>query len=288
MRNLNQVGTSTPHPTTNVVGLPMVTLGQPLPQIGEQLKISVDVAAEFNVSAEEAQRKANSYVEYHISNFLLCREPSLFVQDRIYWRMPIHLTLPSYGDIGVAGVLDLDVETGEIVITDTEIEEIKKAAGKLATTNVTITEKEAKRIVNRWLRNEVSMMFMPETPKMVLKDDLSNGQEAHVEGDDVQTYRVVWQVAVSLGSTHVGRVGLAGEVCVDAQSGIMYDVSTQKEKILQKGKMLAQKKPPYQHGVNINATPTTIHIKPRHSSGYPEGDLYEILATLGHSDQGVL
>ena len=60
-------------------------------------------------------------------------EPRLVVGERICWRVPIILSMPPTGDRGEVGAIDVDVETGQLIITHTLIEEIQHRAEYLAT-----------------------------------------------------------------------------------------------------------------------------------------------------------
>jgi hypothetical protein len=59
-------------------------------------------------------------------------EPTLVLDERICWRVPIILSLTSRGDIGEVGSLDIDVETGQLHVTLQLIAEINARAQGLA------------------------------------------------------------------------------------------------------------------------------------------------------------
>ena len=59
--------------------------------------------------------------------------PRLVVGERNCWRVPIILSMPPTGDRGEVGAIDVDVETGQLIITHTLIEEIQQRAEYLAT-----------------------------------------------------------------------------------------------------------------------------------------------------------
>lgn len=67
-----------------------------------------------------------------ISYLLRAGEPNLVLGQRLYWRVPIELALPDRGVVGVAGTLDIDVETGQILATPEAIAEITRHAERLA------------------------------------------------------------------------------------------------------------------------------------------------------------
>ena len=59
--------------------------------------------------------------------------PRLVVGERICWRVPVILSMPPTGDRGEVGAIDVDVETGQLIVTHTLIEEIQQRAECLAT-----------------------------------------------------------------------------------------------------------------------------------------------------------
>jgi len=79
------------------------------------------------------------------------------------------------------------------------------------TLNVQITGEQARRIVNRWLLDEVSYMMHAESPTLVV-----NGNAC-------------WCVPAVLTAPHVGVVGA---VDVDAITGELLEYETQKEVIV--------------------------------------------------------
>ena len=86
----------------------------------------------MTLSAFAARRKVTGFVADEISTQLHGGDPVLVVGDRIRWRVPIWLSLPPTGDLGEAGALEVDVETGQLEITEALIQEITQRADKLA------------------------------------------------------------------------------------------------------------------------------------------------------------
>jgi len=103
-----------------------------LPERGP-LKLRLDVAAIINMTAEEARRKVGIFAGNMIADLLSGDSPGLVWQrDKAYWRVPVVLHSRSLGRIGVVGVIDVDVETGELQITDQIVEEIEENAQRFA------------------------------------------------------------------------------------------------------------------------------------------------------------
>lgn len=68
------------------------------------------------------------------------------------------------------------------------------------TIDIRVTPEEARRKVNRWVLDSVSYMMHAETPTMVIDEC------------------AVWRVPVVLTASHAGRVGVVGEIDVDAST----------------------------------------------------------------------
>jgi len=97
------------------------------PQSG-QLAIDVHLSATVNVTAFSARQKVTGFVADEISTNMHAGEPRLVVGERICWRVPIILSMPPSGDRGEVGTIDVDVETGQVMITQALIQEIERRA----------------------------------------------------------------------------------------------------------------------------------------------------------------
>jgi hypothetical protein len=78
------------------------------------LMVQVNQAVHINVSAEEAQRKVSVFVLKKISNLMHGETPTLVLGEQPSWRVPVHLTFPTTGDVGQIGTIDVDVTSGEL------------------------------------------------------------------------------------------------------------------------------------------------------------------------------
>lgn len=106
-----------------------------LPSNQGQLSIHIEAKADMNFSATAARRKVTGFVVDEISTHIRGREPTLIVGERIRWRVPVWLSLPPTGDLGEVGVIEVDVETGQMNITEALIQEITLRAKELAIRN---------------------------------------------------------------------------------------------------------------------------------------------------------
>lgn len=93
-----------------------------------RLEVDIRVTADMNISAYAARQKVNGFVLSEISYLMHAGEPSLVVSDRIYWRVPVILSQTSKGDVGETGLIDVDVETGQLLVSPKQITEIEARA----------------------------------------------------------------------------------------------------------------------------------------------------------------
>ena len=101
------------------------------PQAG-QLAIDIRLSATVNVTAFSARQKVTGFVADEISTNMHGGEPQLIVGERICWRVPVILSMPPTGDRGEVGEIDVDIETGQLMVTRALIEEIERRAEYLA------------------------------------------------------------------------------------------------------------------------------------------------------------
>lgn len=102
-----------------------------MPKSG-RLEVDIKVKADVNVSAFAAKQKVNSFALSEISYMMHAGNPLLVISERMYWRVPVILSLTSVGDVGEVGTIDVDVETGQMHVTPQLIEEINIRAEGLA------------------------------------------------------------------------------------------------------------------------------------------------------------
>ncbi|MFP4394120.1 MAG: hypothetical protein ACLFTI_02565 [Anaerolineales bacterium] len=101
-----------------------------LPQMGK-VSVTIEVAAEMRYSAEAARRLAGRFAANEISYLLRAGEPTLLLAQRMCWRVPLVLALPTTGPLDEVGAIDVDVETGQLTITPDLIEDITRHAERL-------------------------------------------------------------------------------------------------------------------------------------------------------------
>ena len=95
--------------------------------------LHVEQQIEVRILAEEAQRRANRFVHLELSTQMHAETPVLLVDDgQAVWRVPIHLTLPTFGDVGFVGYLHVQPTTGEIDSSPQLLDELTTHAENLA------------------------------------------------------------------------------------------------------------------------------------------------------------
>jgi hypothetical protein len=102
-----------------------------LPRAG-RLRMDIHLSAEVNVTAAMARRKVNAFLATHVGNLLLADDPVLTLAKCIVWRVPVDLTAPPQGRLGRVGEVDVDVESGELLLDETQIAEIQERAQRVA------------------------------------------------------------------------------------------------------------------------------------------------------------
>ncbi|HEY66993.1 MAG TPA: hypothetical protein G4N97_01815, partial [Thermoflexia bacterium] len=114
------------------VAMPVTIEGTLPPQLRlAEIEINVRVHATMNITPVVARRKVNVLMLEKVGNLLHGGSPALFLTDRIYWRVPVILSTPSRGQIGQVGNVDVDAETGEMIVDDKLLEDISEHARRL-------------------------------------------------------------------------------------------------------------------------------------------------------------
>lgn len=87
---------------------------------------------QVRIAAAMARRKVGRFLLDEVSYLMGCEQPTLIQSEQFYWRVPITLTYPTDGSLGVIGSVDVNAETGELLISATLIEAMKQNARDLA------------------------------------------------------------------------------------------------------------------------------------------------------------
>jgi len=96
------------------------------------LKVELSVSAQIKITATTAQRKVSKLLLDRAGNLLYGEIPSLVAGERILWRVPVWLSSPRTGPMGQVGVIDVDVQTGEMLFSQELLDEIANNGRTLA------------------------------------------------------------------------------------------------------------------------------------------------------------
>ena len=90
------------------------------------------VPPHVRVTAAAARRKVSRFALDKISYLMGGEQPTLVETGRLVWRVPVVLAYPDRGIVGQAGFIDVDAESGELVLAPDTIKEVKRNARALA------------------------------------------------------------------------------------------------------------------------------------------------------------
>jgi hypothetical protein len=102
-----------------------------IPEKGK-VELKVDRSFEIKVTAEEARRQVNRWLLNEVSYLIGADAPTLIVGERVVWRVPAWIGFPNAGRAGVVGMIEVDVETGEMNNTSERQAELERRAKELA------------------------------------------------------------------------------------------------------------------------------------------------------------
>lgn len=96
------------------------------------VRIEISVAAHLGITAQSAQRKVSKLVLDQVGNLLYGNPPNLVAGPRLLWRVPVWVSSPDRGPIGQVGILDVDAQTGEVLYSQEQLNNIGEQARALA------------------------------------------------------------------------------------------------------------------------------------------------------------
>jgi len=131
------------------------------------------------------------------------------------------------------------------------------------TFDLKISAGEARQLVHLWLVGDVSYMIRADQPTLVIDEDKSGEPVAH------------WRIPAILTATHLGDVGIVGQVDVDVVTGKIRDKVRTAEIILASAKKLAATMPAYRPKSDPPAEFLAADLKPTVAS--PTGNPLEVL-----------
>lgn len=90
----------------------------------QKFDLEISVHATINISPQEAQRQVTGWVVSEVGNMLMGGKPRLIVSQPTVWRVPIVLSSSERGLLGEVASLDVDAETGKLLLTETSEQDI--------------------------------------------------------------------------------------------------------------------------------------------------------------------
>lgn len=124
---------------------------------------------------------------------------------------------------------------------------------------IRVTAEEARRMVKRWLIDEISYMMTATEPTLVLSK------------------RAAWRVPAILTASHVGHVGAAGYVDVDVETGELQNAAECQQAILAECQELAKRVPPYTPRTDMSDEWLAKNTQPTHGAGQTAGNPLDLL-----------
>ena len=95
-------------------------------------RVEVHISTDLNTSAFAARQKANAYLASEVGNLLGAGDPELVLGDPTVWRLPVTLYRPGQGSLGAVGTVEVDAQTGELLIDDSSAHALERRASELA------------------------------------------------------------------------------------------------------------------------------------------------------------
>jgi len=95
-----------------------ITLKGPGIEETEHLDIQISVDATVNITSKAARRLVTGWLVSEVGNMLLAGVPQLVIGQHIIWRVPALLTSSLSGVVGEVGAVDVDAESGTLLLDE--------------------------------------------------------------------------------------------------------------------------------------------------------------------------
>lgn len=82
------------------------------------------VHAHVEINARAAKRKATIWLVSEVGNMLMAGNPVLVIGENAVWRMPVLLSSSLTGFVGQVGTVDVDSQSGLLLVNDALAEQI--------------------------------------------------------------------------------------------------------------------------------------------------------------------
>jgi hypothetical protein len=100
----------------------------------DNLQLEVKLSVTLGLTAEQARRKVIRFFMDEVSLLIHPQTPLLVVadQDKIFWRFPLVFSMGLRGKLGQVGEVDVDAQSGKLLLNDGLLREIVAHARLLA------------------------------------------------------------------------------------------------------------------------------------------------------------
>ncbi|MDM8527073.1 hypothetical protein QUF58_02570 [Anaerolineales bacterium HSG24] len=104
-----------------------------IPEKGS-ITLKIDRTFEIRVTAKQAQRTVNHWVQHEVSYLMRALAPILVVDEKqIVWQTPISFGVPHLGQVGTIGTIEVDIVTGQMTNSGVNKAKLINQAERLAT-----------------------------------------------------------------------------------------------------------------------------------------------------------
>lgn len=84
----------------------------------QALDIQIAISATINITPETARRHVTAWLVSEVGNMLVGGDPKLIISRQTVWRVPVTLTSSEAGVVVQVGAVDLDAESGRLLVSD--------------------------------------------------------------------------------------------------------------------------------------------------------------------------
>ena len=84
----------------------------------QELNIQVSISTTVNIDPKTARRQVTAWLVSEVGNMLIGGTPQLVISHKTVWRAPVTLTSSEVGPVGEVGAVEVDAESGELLVSD--------------------------------------------------------------------------------------------------------------------------------------------------------------------------
>lgn len=84
----------------------------------QELNIQVSISTTVNIDPKTARRQVTAWLVSEVGNMLIGGTPQLVISHKTVWRVPVMLTSSEVGPVGEVGAVEVNAESGELLVSD--------------------------------------------------------------------------------------------------------------------------------------------------------------------------